>query len=140
MSIRPLCLALAMTAGPALAQEATGTIWRLLAIDGTLVAARSTLRIDVDNVLAGGAPCNRWQAMNRQDLPALDLGAIRSTRMTCDQMAAETTFFDALALMTMVEPLDPETLILTGPDGKTMEFVPDAAVTAPLCKTCPPTE
>lgn len=126
---------------PALAgaQSYTGTTWRLLAIDGTLVEARSTLRIDVDNVLAGAAPCNRWQAMNGQPLPALQLGAIRSTRMACDQMAAETVFFNALALMTTVEQVG-ESLILTGPDSKTMEFVPDAADPAPACTTCPPPE
>jgi heat shock protein HslJ len=136
---RFLPLVLVVAPVMASAQTYTDAYWQLLAIDGTRTEARATLRIDKDNVLAGAAPCNRWSANNGSDLPALALGAIRSTRMACDRMAEEKAFFDALALMTTVALDGERNLILTGPDGRTMEFVPDKADSAvEACKTCAP--
>lgn len=130
-------LALIVLPGVAPAQGYTGLTWDLLAIDGQVVEDRATLRIDVDNVLAGAAPCNRWSATNGADLPALQLGAIRSTRMACDKLAAEQAFFDALSLMTSLAPDGDSNLILTGPDGHSMEFVIDRTRSLTVCQTCP---
>jgi heat shock protein HslJ len=137
---RFLALALALALGPtiAAAQTFTGIYWELLAIDGKVIDARATLRIDDDNVLAGAAPCNRWSASNRVPLPALQLGGIRSTRMACDKLAVETTFFDALAAMTEVKMDGTRNLILTGPDGRSMEFVREVMNSLTVCTTCPP--
>lgn len=132
---------LALLAAPAIvsAQDYTGTYWQLLAIDGVPTAGRATFRIDKDNVLAGAAPCNRWMAMNGPDLPALQLGPMRSTRMSCDRMAEEQAFFTVLALMTTVALDGARNLILSGPDGRTMEFVPDGTDKATeTCRTCLP--
>lgn len=127
--------------GTASAQDYTGTYWQLLAIDGVPGAGRATLRIDKDNVLAGAAPCNRWMAMNGPDLPALALGPMQSTRMACDRFAEEQAFFDALLQMTSVALDGERNLILSGTDGRTMEFVPDGADNAAeSCLTCPPSE
>ncbi len=131
-----ITLALILLPGMAPAQTYTNIYWELLAIDGQHVDARATLRIDVDNVLAGAAPCNRWLANNQADLPALDLAAIRSTRMACDRLADEQAFFDALVLMTLIKAEEDTRLILTGPDGHSMEFVRNRADPATLCKTC----
>ncbi len=138
---RFLPLAAFLSAFPAMAgaQAYTNTYWQLLAIDGVATEFRATLRIDTDNVLAGAAPCNRWMAHNGPDLPALLLGKIRSTRMACDRMADETVFFDALARMTEVALNGARNLILTGPDGHRMEFIPEGSDPgAEACLTCPP--
>ena len=135
----PLAFFLAVTPVVAPAQTYTDAYWQLLAIDGTRTEARATLRIDKDNVLAGAAPCNRWMAMNGPDLPALALGVIRSTKMACDRLAEEQAFFDALTQMTEVALAGERNLILSGPYGRTMEFVPDGADNgAETCRTCPP--
>lgn len=134
-------LALALTVIPALApaQTVTAIDWQLLAMDGVVTEARATLRIDKDNVLAGAAPCNRWSVHNRAKLPELQLVGIRATRMACDRMAEEKSFFDALGAMTGVTLDGARNLILTGPDDRSMEFVSDGAgPMAEVCKTCPP--
>ena len=140
---RSLLLALSLAGAPVMtmAQTYTDAYWQLLAIDGTRTVARATLRIDKDNVLAGAAPCNRWSGNNGAVLPALSLGAIRSTRMACDRLAEEQAFFEALSQMTAVALDGERNLILTGPDGRTMEFVPDGADNAAeTCKTCTPAD
>lgn len=135
----PLVLVLAGLPASAGAQAFTDRYWLLLAIDGVATDFRATLRIDKDNVLGGAAPCNRWQAMNQVKLPALDLGARRSTRMACDRMANETAFFEALDLMTEVALDGERNLILSGPDGRSMELVPDGSdISSETCKTCLP--
>lgn len=135
----PVALFLLIAPLMAAAQTYADAYWQLLAIDGTRTETRATLRIDKDNVLAGAAPCNRWSASNGVDLPALALQAMRSTRMACDKLVEERAFFDTLALMTLVAPDGKRNLILSGPDGRTMEFVPDGAdPAAETCTTCPP--
>jgi heat shock protein HslJ len=116
------------------AQTLTGIDWQLLAIDGALTDTRTTLRIEDDGTLAGAAPCNRWSAMNTATLPSLKLGPIRATRMACDRLAEEQAFFDALSVMTSLTADGDRNLILTGPDGRSMEFGLDGAA----CKTCKP--
>jgi heat shock protein HslJ len=133
----PLAVCLAGFPMMAGAQAFTDSYWQLLAIDGVATDFRASLRIDKDNVLAGAAPCNRWSVSNRVPLPALKLVGIRATRMACDKLAEEAIFFDALELMTGVALDGERNLILTGPDGRSMEFVPDGAdPQTETCKTC----
>lgn len=134
--LAPLFLALAMT--PASADSYTARDWQLLAIDGVVFDAKATLRIEADGSIGGQAPCNRWSAMNRATLPALDLPGIRATRMACDKLAEEQAFFDALALMTGLAMAGDRTLILTGDAGQSMEFVHDRMNSLTTCQTCPP--
>lgn len=135
-------LALALTLFPAMApaQTYTGIMWELLAIDGQPTDIRARLRIDVDNVLAGSAPCNRWSVNNGAPLPNLDLLRIRTTRMACDRLAEEQTFLDAMFAMKTVALDGDNNLILTGPDGRSLEFVPDRTDAQAVCKTCAPDE
>lgn len=133
-----LALLLVPTISPA--QTITGVYWELLAIDGKAIDFRATLRIDDDNVLAGAAPCNRYSGNSMAELPALKLGALRSTRMACEGLANEEAYFDALAVMTAITTDGDDTLILTGPENRTMEFVPEGTVGQSVCKTCRPPE
>ncbi len=118
------------------AQTAAPIDWQLLAIDGVVTDMRATLRLSDDGMVSGQAPCNRWSAMNGNTLPALTLAAIRATRMACDRLEDEQVFFDALAAMTSLAPEGNHNLILTGPDGRSMEFVSDLMNSLTTCKTC----
>jgi heat shock protein HslJ len=129
---RLLVLALTLLPTMSPAQTITGIDWQLLAIDGVVTDAPATLRLETDGTLAGAAPCNRWSAMNTATLPALTLGPIRATRMACDRLDDEQVFFEALSAMTAMAPDGDRNLILTGPDGRSMEFVIERTV----CKTC----
>ena len=135
---RLLVLALTLCPAMATAQTITGIYWELLAIDGQLTDIPAKLRIDVDNVLAGTAPCNRWSAPNGATLPDLNLAQIRSTRMACDKLAEEQAFFASLTLMTAVKLDGDSNLVLAGPDGHSMEFVLDRTDGRTVCKTCAP--
>jgi heat shock protein HslJ len=138
--LAPIFLVLAVTA--AAADDITGIDWQLLAIDGVRVEAGvvATLRIAADGAITGKAPCNQWGSATRATLPALDLAGIRATRMACDKLAEEQAFFDALSVMTFVERVGETSLILTGPDGRTLEFTTDLTASPTPCLTCPPEE
>jgi heat shock protein HslJ len=110
--------------------------WQLLAIDGRVTDMRASLRLGADGTVTGAAPCNRWAAANTESLPALNLPAIRATRMACDKLADENRFFEALRAMTRLTPEGDSALVLTGPDGRSMEFVRDRTDPATPCLTC----
>jgi heat shock protein HslJ len=129
---------LSMTATTAPAQDLVGSEWRLLAIDGQLVEIPATLRVEENGAIGGKAPCNGYSARNSGTLPELKLLGIRSTKMACDRLAEEQIFFAALAAMERMETDGPKNLILTGPDGRRMEFVLATVSSLPDCKTCTP--
>lgn len=132
-------LALVMTAAFAAPGSAETLVdWQLLAIDGVVVDMPATLRIGTDGSLSGQAPCNGWSAANGATLPDLALGGIRATRMACDRLADEDAFFAVLALMTRLEQDGDRALVLTGAEGRSMEFVRDLTGAADLCMTCAP--
>lgn len=132
-------VAFCLTIAPLPAQTVTGPEWELLAIDGVAVdiAVNATLRIEPDGRISGRAPCNQWSAISLAKLPALELQAIRATRMACDRLAEEQAFFDALGAMTALE-IEERNLILTGPEGRSMEFVTTRMNSLTRCLTCPP--
>jgi heat shock protein HslJ len=129
---------LAMTAATANAQTPPVKEWQLLAIDGQVVDFPATLTIGAEGEIAGKAPCNRYHGRNLVDLPELNLGPLMATRMACDRLAEEQAYFDTLSQMTRVDQPDARTLILTGPDGRSMEFADDLNSTLTRCTTCPP--
>ena len=88
-----------------------------------------TLQIGDDSQISGAAACNRYSVTNRAELPALQLGPIRATRMACPWLAEEQAYFDALSRMTALR-MEGGTLVLTDPAGERLEFVPD--VTTPV--------
>jgi hypothetical protein len=63
-----------------------------------------------------------------------------ATRMACDRLAEEQRYFDALTAMTRIDRQDRRTLVLTGPDGRSMEFADDLMSTLTRCVTCLPTD
>jgi heat shock protein HslJ len=141
---RLLSFALALTVIPAMApaQTITGKDWQLLAIDGVVLDFDivATLRIEENGSITGKGPCNSFGSSNNATLPALSLGGLRATRMACDKLKEERAFFDSLAQMTSLAPDGSRNLILTGPDGRSMEFVQDRMNSLTTCKTCPAKE
>ncbi len=125
-----LALSLAMSPTNATAQDPD---WQLLAIDGKRVEMSATLIVS-DDGLGGKAPCNSWAAANRAALPALSILGIRATRMACADLADEQLFFVTLTQMDRLDQTGAN-LILTGPGGRSMEFVTDSTDAA--CTTCP---
>ena len=134
--------ALAMTPVASPAEPIQEVDWQLLAIDGVLVdpAVTASLRIDAAGQVTGKAPCNSYGAQNTAELPAFSLGPIRATRMACPNLAEEQVYFDTLALMETMALDGPKSLVLTGPEGRSMEFSLASVSSLPDCKTCPPTE
>lgn len=138
MRLLPLLAALAMTACTAQAQDPTGVEWELLAIDGKVVDIPATLTIDSTGNVSGKAPCNRYGGQNQATLPDLALGRLAATRMACDRLAEEQDFFAALSAMTRLDRVSDRTLVLTGPDGRSMEFATDLMNSLTSCTTCAP--
>ncbi len=125
----------ALLALPLHAEEIAAGEWQVLAVDGALFAAEATFSITPDGQVAGKAPCNRYFGQSKADLPALQLDAIGATRMACDAMAAEDQFLTALSSMTGAE-LREDHLVLTGPEGRSIELVRDRDDKAAVCLTC----
>lgn len=116
--------ALAACVGPAMSDGIAGVDWHLVGLEGQEVGWSATLRLE-GNSVSGKAPCNSYGGSNSATLPDLGLGSIRSTRMACPDLAAETAFFEALQAMQRTE-LDQGHLYLIGAEGRIMEFARDA--------------
>ena len=126
-------------AAPVGAETITGRDWQLLAIDGKLVEAGATLRIEADGQILGQAACNSYGSRTTATLPVLALAPIRATRMACPRLEEEQAFLDLLGRVTLASTPDGPSLILTTTDGQSLEFVADrAADPPPTCRTCPP--
>ena len=70
--------------------------YRLIAVEGVAVSGSPSLRIEKDGAVSGQGPCNRFSGQNQAKLPALDLGALATTRMACVAEQGEDAFFQAL--------------------------------------------
>lgn len=135
--ILPLMTALLLAATPALADEPiTGGEWTLLAIDGKKAPAPATLTLSEDGTVGGQAPCNSYFTANTATLPALAFDAIGSTKMACPDLGAEADYLSALQTMTAAELKDGH-LILTGADGRRLEFYRAETEDKPPCLSCP---
>jgi len=108
---------------PAGAPDPRATKWTLVAIDGEPFLARGKIDLTTPGKIAGQGPCNRFFGSYVGTLTAFVPGAIAATKMACADLGAESAMFAALAAMTQAEVTGPATLLLTGPDGRRMEFV-----------------
>lgn len=97
--------------------------WRIVAIDGQPFAARGTIDFSEPGRASGEAPCNRWTGSYEGPLPAFVLKGVAATRMACPDLKEEARFLQALSAMTEARTEGILRLKLTGPDGRSMEFV-----------------
>lgn len=124
-SLAVVCLALmplkALALSPLL-PDIYGT-WRLVAVDGVKVRIRFTLDTTDPSHFTGQGPCNGWSAVQRGDGFAIDFGPIVTTRMTCDDIAAETEILGTLATMTLAKVGADGILNMVGAQGHSLNFV-----------------
>lgn len=125
-------LALAAACTPSLATGIGGE-WHLVGIEGQRAAAPASITFTSDGKISGKAPCNRYFGSYSGELPDLAFAGVGSTRMACDQLAAEDAYFRALQAVTGAE-LDQEHLFLIGAEGRVLEFARDPA--DDKCLTC----
>lgn len=89
--------------------------YTLVAIEGVEVSGTPSLNIGEDGAVSGQGPCNMFTGQNRAELPALDLGALATTRRACLQEGGEGAFFKALGAVSEARR-DGDELVMTGPD------------------------
>ena len=99
----------------------TGASWSLVEVDGVAFQAKATLGFPEKGRIVGNGPCNSYSAAQSAPYPWFDTGPIAATRRACPDLPSETTFFDALAQMSIVE-VSGNTLILSNEDGREMVF------------------
>lgn len=102
--------------------------WKLVAIDGKPFTANAQIAFrgkDGDRII-GQAPCNSFSArVVKEPFPTVRYVDITATEMACDDLAAETAFFQALSEMTG-EGVGIGYLYLVNQDGRRMDFKPPA--------------
>ena len=96
--------------------------WTLVAIDGNPFPATAKIDLSEAGKITGQGPCNRFFGSYEGTLPEFRPAGVASTKMACPDMAAEALMFSALSAMTKAEVTGPVTLVLSGPDGRSMEF------------------
>lgn len=95
--------------------------WRLVSLNGEAVRSMVTIDLSAENQMSGHAPCNRFSGRYAGTLPDFRPGPLRATKMACDELALEGTFFRALSSVTRAE-VSGDRLVLTG-GGVQMVFV-----------------
>ena len=96
-------------------------VFDLVSIDGAPLGAEATIDLSQAGRIQGQAPCNQYFADQNAVYPWFEAGPIGATRMACDRLAEETTFFSVLSEMTLSEIVG-NTLILSNTDGREMVF------------------
>lgn len=97
------------------------TLFTLTSIDSLPVDYHATIDISEAGRISGQAPCNQYFAEQKAPYPWFEVGPIGATRMACDALEAEQTFFETLSKMTLAE-VSGGVLILSNTDGSRMIF------------------
>lgn len=119
--MRKILLALPLVLAACVTEAETGDDtpipgdYELIAVEGVAVSGTPTLRIAADGAVSGQGPCNLFTGRNNATLPALDLGALATTRRACLQEGGEHAFFQALGAVREARREGGE-LRMTGPD------------------------
>lgn len=104
--------------------SANDVTWELEDLHGDNFQGDATIVFPEEGKVTGKAPCNNYFATQTAPYPWFTLEDIGVTRMMCDDMDLEATFFTALNEMTIVEVVG-DTLILTNDKGGEMVFRAD---------------
>lgn len=97
--------------------------WQVATINGEPFVASATLDLSTAGKIAGQGPCNRFFGSYDGPLPEFRPKDIASTRMACPDLAAESALFEALSVMTRAEAGGSTSLLLSGPDGRTIGLI-----------------
>ncbi len=77
--------------------------WTLGLIDGKPAGYNATLNLGTKGSMSGQGPCNSYTAGLKSDGKIFKPAMIASTRMACENMTAEASFFKILAAMTTMD-------------------------------------
>lgn len=120
-TLSPIAVALCLAAtSPAFASDIGGE-WQLVGINAQSAAPGATISFDADGKFSGKAPCNRYFGSYSGDLPQITLSQIGATRMACDRMEEEATYFSILEGVTTAHSSE-DRLILVGAEKDVLEF------------------
>ncbi len=100
--------------------SATDT-WQLIEMNGAPISATITLTFPEEGRIAGRAPCNTYFASQSAPLPWFEAKAIASTKRACPDLNLESTYFQTLTKMTLIERTG-DTLLLSNDSTETLEF------------------
>ncbi|KIN65266.1 META domain containing protein [Sulfitobacter noctilucae] len=95
--------------------------WHLVSLHGDPFDAKATLTFPARHEVAGRGPCNSFRSTNRTPYPWIKLGPIMATRRACPELQAETAYFKALSLASVVV-IDGDTLTLSDEEKSLMIF------------------
>ena len=96
--------------------------WVLAQMKGETITTPITLTFPEKGKIAGQAPCNRYFAAQNAPLPWFEVGAIGATKRACPKLKLETTYFQTLTKMTLIERTG-DTLLLSSDGTETLEFI-----------------
>jgi heat shock protein HslJ len=116
ISGRPLLSALFLgaTAGCGTAGGGLKGAWNVVSI-GAAPVSGPTFTLEGDKV-SGFGGCNRFGGSVKVEGDTLRLGPLAATRMACDQLAVEQSYFDALESVRGYS-IDGDKLVLTSESG-----------------------
>lgn len=100
--------------------SATDT-WHLTELNGTPVTATITLTFPEEGRIAGQAPCNKYSASQTAPLPWFEAKAIASIKRACPDLELESTYFQTITKMTLIERTG-DTLLLSNDNTETLAF------------------
>jgi len=98
------------------------TEWVLRDLNRKPFPARATIAFPDQGSIKGQAPCNRYASEQKAPYPWFEIGPIVATKIACENLDAEKTFFEALRQMRMAE-VSGGVLILSNEAGQQMVFV-----------------
>ncbi|MFD4786217.1 META domain-containing protein [Streptomyces sp. NPDC058459] len=115
------------------APRLTGTAWRVTGVTegGTThrAPAAARIRIDDEGRASGSLGCNAFSAPTTVDGARIDFGALRTTRMACDEprMTFERALTRALDSGTLTARTHDGALTLTTQKGARVQLTPSAS-------------
>lgn len=84
-----------------------GTKWQLVTLEQQQALTTAAVTVEFsDDALTGSAGCNTYSAAYQLREQTITIGGAAATRMACadeQQMAQETTYFEALATVTQFQ-------------------------------------
>ena len=96
-------------------------VWHLQTLNGAPFTANATLTFPSRNVIAGQAPCNRFNSSNTTPYPWFEATPIVATRRACPELPDEIAFFKALEMAT-IAVIDGGTLTFSADDTELLVF------------------
>ncbi|MEP2781808.1 MAG: META domain-containing protein [Pseudoruegeria sp.] len=103
------------------AYGAADTVWQLAEVNDQPFPARATITFPEEGKISGQGPCNTYSGTQSVPYPWFKAEGIAATRMACEDLEAEGSFFAMLMSATLVE-IGGDVMILSNETGLKMIF------------------